>query len=290
MNRNVNSISGRLSLRAPQRRSLEILDRVMEIAQPHRKGDAQAALAVIRSEFPSVEDFERAFPSVCFALATGVGKTRLMGAFVTYLYVEHGIRHFFVLAPNLTIYNKLVADFTPNTPKYVFQGVAEFAVKSPALVTSDNFEQRPEILDLFQRDDVVVNVFNISKFNVRNADARKIRRLSEFLGQSYFDYLASLDDLVLIMDEAHRYRADSSMKSIEELKPVLGLELTATPQIEAGEAVALQEHHLRLSARPSHAGWLRERTRGCDTAKLPSWGHDSGRARAQEAGGRDCPP
>ena len=171
MNRNVNSISGRLSLRAPQRRSLEILDRVMEIAQPHRKGDAQAALAVIRSEFPSVEDFERAFPSVCFALATGVGKTRLMGAFVTYLYVEHGIRHFFVLAPNLTIYNKLVADFTPNTPKYVFQGVAEFAMKSPALVTSDNFEQRPEILDLFQRDDVVVNVFNISKsINVRNAE------------------------------------------------------------------------------------------------------------------------
>ena len=79
MNRNVNSISGRLSLRAPQRRSLEILDRVMEIAQPHRKGDAQAALAVIRSEFPSVEDFERAFPSVCFALATGVGKTRIDG-------------------------------------------------------------------------------------------------------------------------------------------------------------------------------------------------------------------
>ena len=32
----------------------------------------------------------------------------------------------------------------------------------------------------------------------------KVRRLSEFLGQSYFDYLAGLDDLVLIMDEAHR--------------------------------------------------------------------------------------
>jgi type III restriction enzyme len=60
-----------------------------------------------------------------------------------------------------------------------------------------------------------------------------VRRLSEFLGQSYFDYLAGLDDLVLIMDEAHRYRADTSAKSIEELKPVLGLELTATPQIES---------------------------------------------------------
>jgi type III restriction enzyme len=36
------------------------------------------------------------------------------------------------------------------------------------------------------------------------------------------------------MDEAHRYRADTSAKSIEELKPVLGLELTATPRIETG--------------------------------------------------------
>jgi type III restriction enzyme len=232
--RHVNSVSGRLSLRTPQRRSLEILDRVMEIAQPHKGGELKAALETIRSEFPTVEDFERAFPSVCFALATGVGKTRLMGAFISYLHLEHGIRHFFVLAPNLTIYNKLVADFTPNTPKYVFQGIAEFAVKAPTLVTGENFEQKPQVLDLFEHDDVVVNIFNISKFNARAADSRKIRRLSEFLGQSYFDYLASLDDLVLIMDEAHRYRADTSMKSIEELKPVLGIELTATPQVESG--------------------------------------------------------
>jgi len=238
--RHVNSISGRLSLRTPQRKSLEILDRVMEIAQPHKSGDLKAALDIIRSEFPSVEDFERAFPSLCFALATGVGKTRLMGAFITYLHLEYGIRHFFVLAPNLTIYNKLLADFTPNTPKYVFQGIAEFAVKAPTLVTGENFEQKPQVLDLFERDDVVVNIFNISKFNekAKGADEEgkktlKVRRLSEFLGQSYFDYLAGLDDLVLIMDEAHRYRADTSAKSIEELKPVLGLELTATPQIES---------------------------------------------------------
>jgi len=238
--RHVNSISGRLSLRTPQRKSLEILARVMEIAQPHKGGDLKAALDIIRSEFSSVEDFERAFPNLCFALATGVGKTRLMGAFITYLHLEYGIRHFFVLAPNLTIYNKLVADFTPNTPKYVFQGIAEFAVKAPTLVTGENFEQKPQVLDLFERDEVVVNIFNISKFNEKakapdeeGKKTLKVRRLSEFLGQSYFDYLAGLDDLVLIMDEAHRYRADTSAKSIEELKPVLGLELTATPQIEA---------------------------------------------------------
>ena len=59
--------------------------------------------SAIRSEFPSVTDFERDFPSLCFALATGVGKTRLMGAFISYLHLAHGINNFFVLAPNLTL-------------------------------------------------------------------------------------------------------------------------------------------------------------------------------------------
>ena len=125
MNRHVNAIAGRLSLRPPQRQSLEILDRITEIVPPKKGSDVAAALEAIRSEFPTVTDFERDFPSLCFALATGVGKTRLMGAFISYLHLAHGINNFFVLAPNLTIYNKLIADFTPNTPKYVFTGIAE---------------------------------------------------------------------------------------------------------------------------------------------------------------------
>ena len=108
MNRHVNAIAGRLSLRPPQRRSLEILDRITEIAPPRKGSDISAALGAIRSEFPSVTEFEREFPSLCFALATGVGKTRLMGAFISYLYLAHGLRNFFVLAPNLTIYDKLI--------------------------------------------------------------------------------------------------------------------------------------------------------------------------------------
>ena len=65
-----------------------------------------------------------------------------MGAFVTYLFRQKLSRHFFVLAPNLTIYNKLIADFTPNTAKYVFKGIAEFAVDAPAVITGDNYESQ----------------------------------------------------------------------------------------------------------------------------------------------------
>ncbi|MCL9971723.1 DEAD/DEAH box helicase family protein, partial [Anoxybacillus kestanbolensis] len=83
---------------------------------------------------------------------------------------------------------------------------------------------------------VNINIFNISKINseVRGGKSPRIKRLSEYLGQSYYDYLKSLPDLVLLMDESHRYRATAGVKAINELNPILGLELTATPQVESG--------------------------------------------------------
>src|SRR5687768_13384671 len=233
--REVNAIAGRLSLRPPQRRALEILDRVTEIVPPAKDADVQTALAVIRDEYPSVTDFERDFPSLCFALATGVGKTRLMGAFISYLHVAHGIDNFFVLAPNLTIYNKLIADFTPGSAKYVFKGVAAFATQPPEIITGDNYTSRAGTLfDQLVR--CKVNIFNISKINteVRGGRSPRIKRLSEYLGESYFDYLAALPDLVLLMDESHRYRASAGVRAINELQPILGLELTATPYVTSG--------------------------------------------------------
>lgn len=234
----VNAIGNRLSLRPPQRESLAILARLCEIISLEKGEDPAQALAAIRSEFPAVTDFERDFPSLCFALATGVGKTRLMGAFIAYLHQAEGIRHFFVLAPNLTIYNKLIADFTPNTPKYVFQGIGEFASNPPEIVTGDNYESGRGVrgANLFGEIGVHINIFNISKINseVRGGKSPRIKRLSEYIGESYFEYLSKLDDLVLLMDESHRYRASAGVRAINELKPILGLELTATPQVEAG--------------------------------------------------------
>jgi type III restriction enzyme len=234
MNRHVNAISGRLSLRPPQRDSLEILHRLCEIVPPKHGVDRGAALATIKTEFSTVTDFEREFPSLCFALATGVGKTRLMGAFITYLHLAHGIKNFFVLAPNLTIYNKLITDFRPNTPKYVFKGISEFATDAPEIITGDNYKKSSVITDFVR---CKINIFNISKINseVRGGKSPLIKRLSEFIGESYFDYLANLDDLVILMDESHRYRASAGVRAINELKPVLGLELTATPFVETSK-------------------------------------------------------
>lgn len=242
----LNNISGRLSLRPPQRESLEALKTAIDstvVEKPlsellSHKHDVPVLLEILKSQFPKLEDFEREFPSLCFALATGVGKTRLMGAFISYLHLAHGINNFFVLAPNLTIYDKLIADFTPGSPKYVFKGIAEFAVTTPVVITGDNYEERGAQLsqDLFgQAQEVRINIFNIAKIvsEVRGGKAPRIKRLSEYLGDSYFNYLSELDDLVLLMDESHRYRANAGMKAINELNPIMGLELTATPFTES---------------------------------------------------------
>lgn len=239
--KNQQHITGRLSLRLPQSQSLAVLKQALDIAPEilTRKRDVPLILQKLQEKFPTLQDFEREFPSLCFALATGVGKTRLMGAFIAYLHLAHGINNFFVLAPNLTIYNKLIADFTPNTPKYVFKGVSEFAINAPKVITGDNYDQQSLSMSMDNLfGEIVINVFNISKINseVRGGKEPRIKRMREVLGDSYFNYLANLSDLVLLMDESHRYRALAGMRAINELNPLLGLELTATPFVESSRA------------------------------------------------------
>ena len=238
----LNHITGRLSLRSPQAESLARLKRALDAAPEMLTDtrDVAAILATLQAEFQTLADFEREFPSLCFALATGVGKTRLMGAFIAYLHLAHGINNFFVLAPNLTIYNKLIADFTRNTPKYVFKGIAEFAQQVPLIITGDNYDQTGAAVDDHPpgfAHDVRINIFNIAKINseVRGGKEPRIKRMREVLGDSYFNHLANLPDLVLLMDESHRYRAQAGMRAINELKPLFGLELTATPFVESGK-------------------------------------------------------
>jgi len=233
MNQLAISIRNRLSLRPPQEISLGILADLADKLVLQKNVDLIAELEKVKAAHPTCTDFERDFPSLCFALATGVGKTRLMGAFIAYLYLAKGMRNFFVLAPNLTIYNKLMVDFSDTSnPKYVFQGIGEFVHKQPRIITGDTFENFRQ-KGLFESE-IMISIFNISKINAetRGGTPPRIKRLGECLGESYFNYLANLDDLVLLMDESHHYRADRGMQVINELKPILGLELTATPQIE----------------------------------------------------------
>ena len=225
----IDSIAGRLSLRTPQKVSLERLAAICDAINTAKNFDLAASLESVRSLYPTCKDFERTFPSVTFSLATGVGKTRLMGAFITYLYTQRGIKNYFIVAPGKTVYDKLKDDFSnPGNPKYVFKGLSCFAGFPPQIIADDDYRQKRFS---FTDSNVRIFIFNIDKFN---KDDAKMRQLNEYLGQSFFDQLAGMDDLVLLMDESHHYRAERGATALNDLRPILGLELTATPKTNKG--------------------------------------------------------
>lgn len=149
MDKHAAYIKNRLSLRPPQVESLNILAGITDALTLKKNPDLDseeekvltctADYAALHGSARTFSEFERNFPCLCFALATGVGKTRLMGAFIAWLNQAKGIKNFFVLAPNLTIYNKLIEDFSnPRSPKYVFPGIGDFVHRPPGIITGDN--------------------------------------------------------------------------------------------------------------------------------------------------------
>ena len=95
-------ISRTMSLRKPQTASLNVLDKILNdisslssSLSTLKEKILEEKLNTVKNLYPTCTDFEREFMSLTFALATGVGKTRLMGAFIAYLYTNHNVRNFF---------------------------------------------------------------------------------------------------------------------------------------------------------------------------------------------------
>ena len=117
----------------------------------------------------------------------------------------------------------------------MFKGIAEFATDAPEIITGDNYEQRraPCSTSLVR---CKINIFNIAKISAevrggkspassgcRSTSAKPLRISGQPAGPGDAD------------GRIHRYRATAGMRAINELKPVLGLELTATPFVETSK-------------------------------------------------------
>ena len=143
----------------------------MNSVKPQKDMNLNDALHKVNSLCPTCTNFERDFMSMTFALATGVGKTRLMRAFIAYLYTQHDIKNFFVVAPGTAIYDKLQRDLgDPNTSKYVFKGLSCFA-NAPNIITGE--EYRNKLLPSFQSE-VRIFIFNIGKFDKEDVNMKKV--------------------------------------------------------------------------------------------------------------------
>lgn len=236
MSGTVSKIKYAMSLRTPQEEALSYLDAISTHCDYKR--DDKKTVEVAASEYSENNRKVRTkfdFPSFCYDMATGIGKTRLMGACIYYLYKTKGYQHFFILAPGNTIYDKLRKESNPAHPKYIFKGL-EAEMGRPRVWDGENYDQYPvkyEQGSLFvdHTSGIQLFIFNIGKILNSKTDTQfNFHKFKETLGASFADVLAQFDDLVICMDEAHHYYAPASMKAINYLRPILGLEFTATPK------------------------------------------------------------
>lgn len=234
----VDKIGYAMSLRVPQKEALSYLDAISNNCD--YKKDSKATIESIATQYCEKQriikvDDRFDFPSFCYAMATGIGKTRLMGASIYHLYKTKGYRHFFILAPGSTIYDKLRKESNPSHPKYMFKGL-EADMGRPKIYDGENYDSYPVhyeqmALHIEKGSEIELFIFNIGKiFNSKTDMQFNFHKFKETLGMSFADVLSSFDDLVLCMDEAHRYYAPASMRAINYLDPILGLEFTATPK------------------------------------------------------------
>lgn len=172
-------------------------------------------------------------------LATGVGKTYVMGALIEYLR-QCGHCNIMVVTPGLVIQSKTVANFARDNRKYI----GGFDVP-PRVYTPENTRGATKhggqiaLPDSFTGSEVFVfNVHNLlapkrdnqgTLGNTLEARRAKIRRFSETDGNVY-EYLQGLDDLVIIADESHLYGSEAKAfnAALKELDPAVTIGLTAS--------------------------------------------------------------
>lgn len=236
-----------MNLRRPQRESLEKVHQiVVSLGRDLPELSTKELCEKIRDQHP-IFDFSAGFPQFTFDLATGVGKTRLMGALVAYLYLGGQSRHFLILAPRAAILRKMESECVPTSAKYLFVDPA--LVPEPRLWYRGNletFEPDPATKSLIPQGPVLA----VLSPQALTGDDKRANTESEFSGVGFAKYMASAGDLIVLMDEAHHLgrvldkETKAWTRAVRDLNPSLQLGMTATPRDEAGVNV-LYRYDLR---------------------------------------------
>ena len=211
---------------------VEELSSRFDLRTPNREALTQLVKRLDAGEYTPLDQ-------LMLDLATGVGKTFVMAAFIEYLN-RQGHRNVMVVTPNTVVQDKTVRDFSHGSERYI-----DGFTRPPVMVTPGNaqgFALAESTRSIFTTDEAsMLYVFNVqqlfppkdggkSQATGQEAQRRKTWRWQEEYG-SLMDHLRSLDDLVVIVDEAHLFGSTAKVyrSALEELLPQATVGLTASP-------------------------------------------------------------
>ena len=166
-------------------------------------------------------------PFLSYEMATGSGKTMLMGASIYLLNQKFPIKNFLIITPASTdIYQKTIRNFEVGNFESVWADDTPFTFN---LITGDNYSQN---LFFDNTKDANIFIFNISKFGTNASNTEKTWENAVWKDEdgnniSIKKFLQD-KELVIITDEAHHHQSPVAKKIIHNFLPTVTLEFTAT--------------------------------------------------------------
>lgn len=198
----------------------EIADE-MDLRDPNR--DALTTLAGHLAVWQ--DSAQQGTPEFVLDLATGVGKTYLLVAAISYL-TRLGVRNFAVFVPRTAILTKTLSNLQPGHPKSIVDSLP-FPVR---VITTDDLDTPATVAAMDDPDEVKVYVVTVQSLTGRDSDTkRKAHDFREELGTAFYESLRQIDDLIVFADEHHAYYGQSFSKAVRDLEPMCLVGLTATP-------------------------------------------------------------
>lgn len=216
---------------------LEEVAHRLDLREPNRKAIESVVLRT--SDHYDVQGKTEPFECIVDS-ATGVGKTYVMAGLIEYLAgAEAPVRNFLLLTPGRTIRDKSIRNFTPGNPK----SLRPLLRSNPVVITADNFNTQAARIAMDDQAATKLYIFTVQALTSATGEGRATHEPQENLGMSFFDYLAGLDDLVILADEHHCYRGAAFSRTIRNLKPELVVGMTATP-VKADEGMVAYRYPL----------------------------------------------
>jgi superfamily II DNA or RNA helicase len=218
------SVVAKATFRRPQHDAFEKFHQLMRALGGDIPTMSQKEIANRISDLGYLESIPS---NLLFDLATGVGKTRLLGGLIVYLALARQTKNCLILAPRVAILDKLKRECDPASSKYLFI--------DRSLIANPNVCFRSDLLS-FEPNPQKLNVFILSP---QTLTGTKVGAAGDF-GPSLRQYLTEVDDLVVFSDEAHHFGnkgLGAWSEAVAQLLPKLHLGFTATSPVGSEKKV-----------------------------------------------------
>lgn len=217
-----------MHLRKPQQKALEAFHNCFNKAEDTLSDLSYEAIKeLFIGEHPNWH-YDNGCLEFTFHLATGVGKTRLIGALIAYLFLAKESKNFLIISPRTEILRKFVSVCQQNHKDYIF--VDPSLVDYPYLLNGNSDIQEYTTDGLGLLTGPRIWILSPQSFSAKGA---KLKEKTEHSRMSAVEYFRSLNDLVIFFDESHHLESDTKELSawkteLLNLKPKFIMGTTAS--------------------------------------------------------------